>query len=300
MNYLFPLLAAVLWGGNTVVTKFCAASLSPFEISFYRWLLAAVALTPFVLPGVLGNWRTIRPALGKVVVLGLLGGVVYQAIAYIAAHYTSATNMGIIQALVPLIGLVLAMALLRHKTDAAALCGLAVSIVGVLLVVTKGSPGMLLRQGINRGDALMLVGVCGFALYGTLLHKWKLNVPAMQSVYLQAVVSTVVFVPLFVAGPKHDVTGMDGFYIAYAGLGASIAAPLLWMLGTSRLGAARVSLFFNLVPIVTALLAAVFLGEAITWSVAIGGALAIAGVVMAELTKLARVAAQDAPQGQRG
>jgi drug/metabolite transporter (DMT)-like permease len=285
MNYLFPLMAAIIWGGNTVVTKLCAASLSPVEISFYRWLLAAIILTPFSLQGVRRNAGLTRGVWAKLVMLGLLGGVVYQSIAYYAAHYTSATNMGVIQTLIPLVALILAMVFLRHKASPGAMLGLGVSIAGVIIVVSKGRPGVLVEQGLNTGDALMLIGVLSFALYSMLLNKWRLPIPLVQSAYIQAIVATVAFLPAYLAGSSHHLTPMDGFYISFAAIGASIMAPLLWMTGVSRLGAARVSLFFNFVPVVTTLLAAVFLSEKLSPAVIVGSALAIFGVVIAEARK---------------
>lgn len=286
MNFLFPLLAAIIWGGNTIITKLCAESLSPIEISFYRWVLAVIVLTPFALKGALQNKELSKGVIGKLIVLGMLGGVIFQSIAYHAAHFTSATNMGIIQALVPLVALILAMVLLRHKTNAIALLGLAISIAGVIVVVSKGDISALAHQGLNKGDGLMLIGVLSFSLYSLLLNKWQLTVPLIQSAYIQAIVAAVALLPLYAFGMRHQLTAVDGFYITFAGIGASIMAPLLWMNGIARLGAARVSLFFNLVPVVTALLATVFLTERITSSVLLGGALVIAGVVLAEVRKL--------------
>ena len=70
--------------------------------------------------------------------------------------------------------------------------------------------------------------------------------------------------------------------IGFAAVCASILAPLTWMTGLSRLGAARVSGFFNLVPIVTAAFAVMLLGESLTGWVLGGGLLAVGGVVFAE------------------
>ncbi|HCE40014.1 MAG TPA: EamA family transporter, partial [Alcanivorax sp.] len=71
--------------------------------------------------------------------------------------------------------------------------------------------------------------------------------------------------------------------IAYACIAASIAAPWLWMNGITRLDPSRVSLFFNLVPLFTAAIAAVVLREQLTWAHLFGGLLTLAGVMLAEL-----------------
>lgn len=61
MNSLFPMLAVLIWSANTVVSKAAAQALDPAAISFYRWLVAAVILTPLCLRPLLRQWRAIRP-----------------------------------------------------------------------------------------------------------------------------------------------------------------------------------------------------------------------------------------------
>ena len=109
MQYAYPLLAIFIWAGNTVVNKLAVGSIFPAEIGFYRWLLAALLFTPFMLKPVLANWALIRPNLGKIFILGVLGMAVYQSLAYYAATLTSATNMGIILSLMPLMSLTLSL-----------------------------------------------------------------------------------------------------------------------------------------------------------------------------------------------
>src|SRR5471030_3206235 len=92
MNALFPLLAVLIWSLNAVVSKASATAIDPAAISFYRWLLALVTLTPFVLPGVLRNLKAIKQYWWKLLILGLLGMVLYQSLAYYAAHSVSARS----------------------------------------------------------------------------------------------------------------------------------------------------------------------------------------------------------------
>ena len=109
---LYPLLAIFIWAGNTVVNKLAVGSIFPAEIGFYRWLLAALLFTPFMLKPVIAQWPIIRPNLGKIFILGVLGMAVYQSLAYYAAHFTTATHMGIIGSLTPMMVLALAVFLL--------------------------------------------------------------------------------------------------------------------------------------------------------------------------------------------
>lgn len=285
MNYFFPIIAAFLWSGNTVVTKLCAGLISPTEMSFYRWILACLVLTPFALPKVYKNFHALRPQIPHIVVLGLLGSVIYQCLAYYAASYTTATKMGIIQSLYPLLALVLGSIFIGHRATKATLLGGLVSAIGVVTVISGGHIENLLKNGLSIGDGLMLIATLAFATYSMLIHKWKLRLPLLQSVYLQAIVAAVALFPLFLFSDKHEIGGEVLGYIAFAGIAASILAPLAWITGLGKLGAPRAAPFFNLVPVVTALLATQLLGEALTFAIAIGGALAIAGVVISETWK---------------
>ncbi len=113
MNVLFPLLAVLIWSINAVVSKVSATAIDPAAISFYRWALALIVLTPFVLPGAIRNWPAIRANWWKLMILGLLGMVLYQSLAYYAAHSVSALFMGILNSLIPLLTVLIGIFVLR-------------------------------------------------------------------------------------------------------------------------------------------------------------------------------------------
>ena len=293
MQYAFPLLAILIWAGNTVINKMAVGAIFPAEIGFYRWLLAGLLFTPFLLPKVWANRAAIRPHLGKVFVLGLLGMAVYQSLAYFAAALTSATNMGIILSLMPLMSLAMAIIALGQRLTAGALFGAVLSLGGVLVVVSAGQLGSLLAHGLNRGDAMMLLATLAYAVYSTLLKKWQLRLPALQLLYLQVLVAIIVLLPLFVLSPKVGLGLGNIGLVLYACLLASMVAPLAWMQAVSRLGPSRTTLFFNLLPLITALIAAAVLHEQLAPYHLVGGLLTLGGVIMAErwTTPLGRVRA---------
>jgi drug/metabolite transporter (DMT)-like permease len=163
MQYAYPLLAIFIWAGNTVINKLAVGAIFPAEIGFYRWLLAGLLFTPFMLKPVIKHWPEVRPNLWRIAILGVLGMAVYQSLAYFAASLTSATNMGIILSLMPLMSLAMAIAALGQRLTAGALVGAVLSFAGVLVVVSSGSLAALLQHGVNLGDAMMLVATMACA-----------------------------------------------------------------------------------------------------------------------------------------
>ena len=275
MQYAYPLLAILIWAGNTVINKLAVGAIFPSEIGFYRWLLAGLLFTPFMLKPVMSNWPIIRPNLGKIFILGVLGMAVYQSLAYYAAARTSATNMGIILSLMPLMVLSMSIISLGQRLTAGALVGAVVSFVGVLVVA-------LLDHGLNLGDAMMLVATLAYAVYSTLLKKWQLRLPPLQMLYMQVLVAIVVLFPLYLASPKVGPTVHNIGLVLYACVLASMIAPLAWMKAVATLGPSRTTLFFNLLPLITALIAALVLKEQLHAYHLIGGALTLGGVILSE------------------
>ena len=285
MYYAFPLLAVLFWAGNTVVNKLTVGAIFPAEVGFYRWLFACILLTPFLLRSTLQARPVLKQYGGKIVVLSLLGMAVYQSLAYFAAPSTSATNMGIVLSLLPMMSLVMSVFMLGQHLTKGALVGAILSFMGVLWVMSAGNLANLIQEGINRGDVMMLVATLAYALYSTLLKKWQIPLPAMQLLYAQVVVAVVILLPLFLLSPRAGLNAANVPLVLYACVFASIAAPLTWMLGIKHLGPSRTAIFFNLIPILTALIAALVLDEALAGYHLLGGGLTLFGVLLSERWK---------------
>ena len=285
-SYLLPLGAVLIWSVNTVVSKLAAGSIGAAEIGFFRWVVAAVLFTPFLLPSIWRQRAAIRPLLPRILVLGMLGMVVYQSLAYYAAHYTTATHMGIIGSLTPMLVLALAMFLLGQPLTRGGVWGSLLAIAGVALVVSSGQPSHLLSEGLNLGDAMMFIAMLSYAVYNILLKRWPMpQLATVQLLYLQVLVAVVVQLPLYLLSPKTGLNAGNLPLVAYAGIMASIAAPLLWMKSVQKLGPGRSSMFFNLIPIFTAMVAFAALDEPLALYHAVGGAMTVTGLLLAELWK---------------
>ncbi|QUG74946.1 EamA family transporter [Erwinia sp. E602] len=287
MNFLFPLLAVLIWSVNAVVSKMSASAIDPAAISFYRWLIALLVLTPFALPGVWRNRRQIAQVWWKLLVLGLLGMVLYQSLAYYAAHSVSALFMGILNALIPLLTVLLSVVLLRLAPTLGILLGSLVSFAGLVWLVSQGNPAQLLSHGLGHGELMMFAASASYALYGVLTKRWALNLPNWQSLWVQILFGVLLLTPGFLLAPDVSLNAHNLPLVLFAAIPASVLAPFLWIQGVMRLGASTASIFMNLVPIFTAVIAILFLQESLHLYHFIGGGLTLAGVVMAQRLRTA-------------
>lgn len=278
--YAAPLGTVLIWSGNAIVTKAAADVIAPGSIAFYRWLLALVVLLPFVGPAAWRNREAAAALWPKLAAGGVLGMVIYQCLAYVAAETTSAVNMGVILALMPLFSTLLASVFAGERLTVARMVGGLISLVGLVYLTSAGDPASLVHGGLHIGDALMLVPVFANALYGVMLKRWAMALPVWQQLFWQILAATIVLVPVWLLGPVSPITRANLPFILYAAIPASLLAPLFWMIGIERLGAARTALTINLLPILVAGLAWLLLGERLRGYHYLGGGVALLGVVV--------------------
>lgn len=265
-----------------MVSKASAGIIVASDIAFYRWAMATVLLAPLA-GAQLGRRRsTILAEVPRAVVLGLLGSALFPWLMYLAAATTSATNIGLFQALLPVFAIVFARALLGTPITPVMVAGAAISLVGVAVVVVGADPAGASMALLNRGDMLMLAATACFALYSVLLGLWKTSLPLTADLFGQSLAATIFLLPLFWSTPSQPFALPSLWLVGYAALCASIVAPMLWMRGIAGIGPARAAMLFNLLPLVTAGLAIAFLEEQLTPGLVPGGTITIIGVAVVQ------------------
>ena len=280
--YALPMIAVLIWSLNIIVTRYVAEFISPISISFYRWLIAFVLMSPFVLLSVWKYRTEIRQHAWQFAVLGACGMVFYQGLAYSAAHYTTATNMGIINAFTPIFTIFISMFILKEMPTRYAVIGGILSFLGLLYVMSQGNLQSLVHLAGHWGDLLMILAVFLYAFYGVFLKKWQIQMPLLTSLYVQIAFALLFHLPfVFVLG-LDAINSQNVGSVLYAGVFPSIVAPLVWMMAVQYIGPNRTSIFMNVMPIGTALIAYFWLNEAWTIYHTIGGVIILLGIALAQ------------------
>ncbi|EMF7369468.1 DMT family transporter [Vibrio parahaemolyticus] len=283
MVYLLPFFTVMIWGGNSIVNKMAASTIEPSAMSFYRWFVAMVLLTPFCLPAVIKQRHVIRPYLTKLAFLALLGMVLNQSLGYYAGLTTTASNMALITSLVPLISVFLSVPLLSKSVSMLSIVGGVISLGGLAFMLGHGDVTYFLHQDMTQGDSLMLLAALVYAAYCVLLKRWKMPFNSLTLVYMQGFFSVIMLTPLWLSSeqllPSQEALPL----IAYAGIAASIFAPLMWVKAIDLIGADSSAMFMNLMPVVSVALASTLLGEEIHVYHIIGGLMVISGVILSQI-----------------
>ena len=277
-----PIIAVLIWSLNIAVTRYVTDYISPVSISFYRWLVAFILLTPFMLTQVWQQRDLIRQHFVQFAVLSAFGMFLYQGLAYSAAHYTTATNMGIINAFIPVFTILVSMMLLREIPNRFAVIGSILSFVGLMYVIGRGDFANLTQLAGHSGDLIMVLAVFFYAFYGVFLKKWQLKVPLLLSLYVQIAFTLIYHLPFVLYLGIDTIDASNAASVLYAGAFPSLIAPLLWMMAVQYLGPNRTSIFMNLMPVFTAVIAYFWLHEDWTIYHTIGGVIILVGIALAQ------------------
>lgn len=289
--YLLLSLTALFWGGNAVAGKIAVGHISPFLLTSLRWLSAMAIILPLALPQLRRDWPVIRRHLPFLVLLGTMGFTIFNNLMYWSLTYTSAINVAIIQASMPLMVFVLNFTLFRIATTWLQAFGFLLTLAGVLLTAANGSLGVLLSLDFNRGDLIMLIAIMIYGAYSVLLK----NKPKMHWMSFITVLGSSAFtVSLLFTGFEAasgrlnwpDTTGW--IVIAYTAIFASLLSQVFWIRGLELIGSNRGGIFINIVPIAGAGLAILILGEQFRTYHAIALVLVVGGVWIAQHRGLTR------------
>lgn len=277
-----PLLAVLIWSMNVAVTRYVVDYISSVSISFYRWFVAFLILTPFMLAKVWRERQLVLQHWKQLAVLGAFGMVLYQGLGYSAAHYTTATNMGIINAFIPVFTIFVAMFMLKDIPNRFAVVGSLLSFLGLIYVMAQGDLLSLIQSGGHLGDAMMVLAVFFYAFYSVFLKKWKLQIPLLISLYVQIFFALLYHLPFVLWLGLDAIDQQNVGSVLYAGIFPSLIAPLVWMLAVQMIGPNRTSIFMNLMPVFTAIIANIWLAEAWTVYHSIGGVIILLGILLAQ------------------
>ena len=262
-------LPPLLWAGNAVVGRLMAGQVPPMTLNFLRWAIAFVLLLPWA-GWLLRPGSPLWPRWRRFTVVGLLGVGCYNALQYLALKTSTPLNVTLVAASMPVWMMGVGALFFRQPLTARQLAGAALSVAGVLVVLSHGDWDVLLQVRLVPGDVFVLLATAAWAVYSWLLVKPG-DPPAIRDDWAAFLMAQMVFglawSGLFAAGewaaaPQHVAWGWPvAAALVYIALGPAILAYRCWGRGVQRMGPTIAGFFANLTPLFAALMSAAFLGD---------------------------------------
>lgn len=286
--YLLLVLTTLSWGANAVAAKMSVGELSPMLLTLLRWAGVVILLAIFARGRIAAEWPMLRAHAPKIFIMGALGFSVFNTLMYIAAQHTQAVNIGILQGSIPIFVLLGAFAAYRTPVRAVQILGVAVTMVGVMIVASKGDLARLAALELNHGDVLIVFACVLYAGYTVALR----NRPPLSGVAMFAGLAVAAFltsIPIAayeVAAGGFQAPTLKGWAIVgFVSLIPSFLAQIAFLLAVDQVGPGRAGVFVNLVPIFAAVLSVAILGEHFGWYHGLALVLVLGGIAIAERFK---------------
>ena len=257
-------LATLGWGSNTIASRLAVGEVSPMLLIFFRWGFVVVILLSLYWRQMIDEWPIIRPRLKWLLIMGGCGLSLFNAFFYIAAHSTTAVNLGIIQSTMPGMILLGSFMFFGDRINRLQFSGLLLTLLGVGVIVTQGSLEQLMQLTFNHGDLLMIFACSFYAMY-TVGLKSRPKISGMVMLAYFSVAAFLMTIPLMIFESLIYGTvmpGVKGFAIVfYIAIIPSFLSQIFFMRGVDLIGPGSAGLYANLVPIFSAIMAVLLLSE---------------------------------------
>lgn len=286
---LFALCATLLWSVNFVIASGIKGHIPPVGLAFWRWTIACVVLAPFAIKSTIRNRIEIKKNIRFLALTAVLGITIFNTLIYFAGKTTSAVNLSLIAISIPLFIVAISRIAFKEKVSNTKIIGILTIILGVLILITKGSLQYLLQIKFAIGDLIMLIACFFFASYTILVRLKPKELPSKVFLFSVFVLGVLFLFPFYLWEHLYykkvifDSTTI--FATTYVGIFASLVSYYLWNEAITLIGTQKTALIYYLIPVFSGILAYFFLNQNIVLSQIISMGIIISGLLITNSKK---------------
>lgn len=283
-TYLSLIITTLFWGGTFIAGRTLAGSVPPANAAFLRFAIATLVLA--VLARFIDGRVTIPPKSQwlSLLLLGMTGVLSYNILFFSGLQYIEAGRASLIIALNPLAITLAAVAFLGERLTLKQSFGILVSLVGALFVISNGHPSAILSGGFGRGEASILGCVVSWTAYSIIGRSVLQTISPLAAVLYSSLIGTLLLFPLVLKSDSFkeifSYSLQDWTSLTFLGFFGTAIGFSLYYQSIRNIGAARCSVFINLVPFFSILLSWLILNESLKISVLAGGLILLTGVYL--------------------
>ena len=264
--YLFLVLATFCWSGNFIVGKFATVyEIPPLTLNVFRWISVWFILIPFTYKEIFENLPYIKRNWLVISFMGVITISTFNSVVYFALNYTQVINAVLMLSAIPAATIVLSSLMKIEETNIFQLLGLVLSIIGIGSIISNGDIQKIISLDFNKGDMWMLVCVITWSLYSTLLKKNNFKLSQFTLIQLMVSVGILFLIPQFFyeksIGLELNLDKNFFLILIYVAIFPAIAAYYFWQKGIEIIGPNRASMFIQLMPLFSAVMAIIIFKE---------------------------------------
>ena len=239
---------------------------------------------PFTYKEIYKNFDQVKKNWLVISFMGLITISTFNSVVYFALNHTQVINAVLVLAAIPAATIVFSLLMNIEKTNIFQLIGLFLSITGIVVIISYGDIQKIISLSFNKGDLLMLVCVITWALYSTLLKKNKFKFSQFSLIQLMVSVGLLFLIPQFFyeksIGLELNYNKAFFLILFYVVVFPAIAAYYCWQKGVEIIGPNRASMFIQLIPLFSAVMAIIIFKEQFELYHFVGAAFVVSGIYL--------------------
>lgn len=286
--YFFLTITTVSFGMNANFGKLAVGEISPMLMVLLRWIGTVALMVVFFSQRFRQDWPQLKKQWPFLIGMGVLGLTAFNALYYVAAHTTSAINLGILQGSIPMFVLAGSALLYRTRVLSSQVMGIVLTMIGVCIAASGGDLQRFVELDFQTGDLLMIIACFLYSGYSVLLRKCP-DVDPLALFTMFAIGALIAAIPLpwieAGMGQLQWPTTVGWVLVILVTLFPSFLAQVFFIKGVALIGPGRAGIFFNLVPIFAVIIAVGFLGERFYLYHGLALALVLGGITLSEYAK---------------
>lgn len=276
--HLMAIMLMVIWSLSYLSIKVIVQEVSPTLSAFYRFALAAIILF-IILKVKYPQEKLLKEDRLKLALGGLFGVAVYFIFENYAVSYTSASNVAILIASIPVFTLVSQRVIYKEKMTYGKIIGATLSLIGIIIIIASKERVSLFSKG-SIGDLMALGAVFSWIIYNIVCSNFKGNYKSITITTYQIIWGALFLSPSLFFNTIEMPSAKVVLNIVFLSILCSCIGYIVYIYCLKELGATIITTYINLQPIMSLIAAAVILNEVITrWQV-IGCAVIIMGVTL--------------------
>lgn len=278
------ILTPLFWAGHTVVARLVANEIPTFSLVSFRWLVACSIMMIFLGPRIWYERRLLVKHWRYVLLTGMIGPVFFPCLLYTGLKTTTVTNTSIIQTAVPGLVPFIAWLLLRERVFLQQVIGIAISAIGVALIITQGNLLNLGNIQFVPGDLVVLCAFIAWSIYTVMIRLKPVAMHANTLLASSMLIGGFATLPLWIweAANGHTIplTPDAMWALGYIIIFPTLLAYYLYNHAIRIVGPTKAGMASHLMPPLGILLSVIFLGETLHLFHIISFAVILSGVVL--------------------
>ena len=285
LAYTLLVFAAFCWSGNFIVGKYAYLfEVPPLTLNFLRWVSVWIILIPFTYKEIYKNREDIKKNWLVISFMGIITISTFNSVVYLALTYTQVINAVLVLAAIPAVTIIISSLMKVDKTNIFQLVGLFLSIIGIGAIISNADLNKIFSLNFNKGDLWMLVCVICWSLYSTLLKKHSFKFSQFTLIQLMVSIGILFLIPQFFyeksIGLETNFNISFFIILFYVVMFPALAAYYCWQKGIEIVGPNRATMFIQLMPLLSAVLAILIFQETFELYHFIGASFILSGIYL--------------------